>query len=61
MARQDVYLTGNATTKLSIDANKLKNDITKLHSYEDNLKSDMTEIQSEVNKNDSEESNEEEP
>jgi len=29
---QDVYLTGNATTKLSIDANKLKNDITKLQS-----------------------------
>jgi len=42
------------------DVDELQYDITKLHSYEDNLKSDMTEIQSEVNKNDSEESNEEE-
>jgi hypothetical protein len=38
----------------------MQSDITKLHSYEDNLKSDMTEIESEVKKDDSEESNEEE-
>jgi len=36
---QDVYLTGNATTKLQSDENKLK--------------SDMTELQSEENKNSS--------
>ena len=44
----------------SQDVDELQSDITKLQSYEDNLKSNMTEIQSEVNKNDSEESNEEE-
>jgi hypothetical protein len=59
---QDVYLVGNVTTKLSLDAFKLKNDITKLRSEENKSQStdmhdliasasqDVDELQSDISK-----------
>ena len=65
---QDVYLTGNATTKLKFDVNKLQSHFAKLRSEENKSQSsggvgnfvasssqDVNELQSDINKLQSEE------